>query len=198
MTGPTKLTQVVSRHDVRRWHQDAYPDATLERVAIKLGEEAGEVLRAIDRLLTLRGRGDVDELAAMVEAVRVGDVAVELGDLVIVATRLADLLGLDLHDAAIDRWLEVRQRSGPSAARSDEPDGEGQEHRRAAANGTGPQDVPARTCSSCGCTDVESCDTAAGPRWWVDWDLCSACDTEEPLPPVPLPGHGRSGRRGSL
>lgn len=32
-----------------------------------------------------------------------------------------------------------------------------------------------RACRACGCTDAAACITDAGPCWWVEGDLCSAC-----------------------
>jgi hypothetical protein len=35
-----------------------------------------------------------------------------------------------------------------------------------------------RRCRVCGCTELNACLTADGPCWWVEWDLCSACEGE--------------------
>ncbi len=39
-----------------------------------------------------------------------------------------------------------------------------------------------RACRLCGCTDDRACMTEAGPCWWVEADLCSACTPEEEGP----------------
>lgn len=31
-------------------------------------------------------------------------------------------------------------------------------------------------CRLCGCTETTACLTEAGPCWWVEPDLCSACE----------------------
>ncbi len=36
-----------------------------------------------------------------------------------------------------------------------------------------------RTCRVCGCTFFKPCITEAGPCWWAEWDLCSACVGKE-------------------
>jgi len=45
-----------------------------------------------------------------------------------------------------------------------------------------------RQCRICGCTDFSACQTVAGPCYWVEEDLCSACveleTAEEEDPPA--------------
>jgi hypothetical protein len=48
-----------------------------------------------------------------------------------------------------------------------------------------------RSCRGCGCTDARACRTPLGPCFWVEADLCSACDPVGPafsrpsrLPPM--------------
>ncbi len=36
-----------------------------------------------------------------------------------------------------------------------------------------------RTCRVCGCTNDTPCITSDGPCWWVEMDLCSACEKKE-------------------
>ena len=36
-----------------------------------------------------------------------------------------------------------------------------------------------RKCRVCGCVDLRACVTAAGPCYWVEPDLCSACAGKE-------------------
>lgn len=39
-----------------------------------------------------------------------------------------------------------------------------------------------RACRVCGCTEISACVTEAGPCWWVEGDLCSACAPAAPPP----------------
>jgi len=47
----------------------------------------------------------------------------------------------------------------------------------------GPPAPPgAQTCRVCGCWDYNACvDDFAGPCFWVEGDLCSACATEDQI-----------------
>lgn len=40
----------------------------------------------------------------------------------------------------------------------------------------------ARACRVCGCREHSACPDPRSPSgtcWWVEWDLCSACEAEE-------------------
>jgi hypothetical protein len=39
---------------------------------------------------------------------------------------------------------------------------------------------PIKACRVCGCTDDRACMTTAGPCYWVEDDLCSACSEKVP------------------
>lgn len=36
-----------------------------------------------------------------------------------------------------------------------------------------------RHCRVCGCSDFRACWTESGPCYWIEYDLCSACATED-------------------
>lgn len=38
-----------------------------------------------------------------------------------------------------------------------------------------------KVCRVCGCTDNNACITEVGPCWWVEEELCSACDNLEKI-----------------
>jgi len=79
--------------EVGPWQRTRWPmTATVERTAMKVGEEAGEVLGAV--IKCGEGRRTVE------------DVANELADVLITACACADLHGIDLQDAVSRRWNE--------------------------------------------------------------------------------------------
>ena len=43
-----------------------------------------------------------------------------------------------------------------------------------------------RKCRRCGCTDIDACvDFLLGPCWWTEEDLCSKCEKEMLMYPIP-------------
>lgn len=89
---------VLGRHD-REWrNQDGSPK-TLDQIAAKLGEEAGEAQGACIKLG--EQRTDKDWQAELRK---------ELGDVLVVVAVLAGRMGWTLDDLLLDRWATVRQR----------------------------------------------------------------------------------------
>lgn len=82
--------------EVVEW-QKQFPRSNLDKKGNKLGEECGEVCRAINRLD--EGRGTVEDLEG------------EIGDVLIVLAAICGLAKIDMHEAAMKRWNDdVSQR----------------------------------------------------------------------------------------
>lgn len=88
------------QREVGEWHSRVYANASLAAIGLKLGEEAGEVCGAVDRIIYEGGWE--------------GDLANEAGDVVIVLAALFARLGLDLELAVASRWEQVRHRHDES------------------------------------------------------------------------------------
>lgn len=84
------------QREVGDWHREVYANATLAMIGLKLGEEAGEVCGAVDRMIYQGGWRD--------------QLADEMGDVVIMLAALCARLGIDFDHAVSYRWEEVRHR----------------------------------------------------------------------------------------
>ena len=95
-----KLQRAVSAWSTRNFGGTDVVDAELS--ALGLGEEVGEVMRAL--IKRRQGiRGTHEEWTAELKK--------ELGDVVIKLCDVADRAGLDLAQCARDRWASVSQRN---------------------------------------------------------------------------------------
>jgi NTP pyrophosphatase (non-canonical NTP hydrolase) len=80
------------------WHIRRFPSQpSIERIALKLGEEAGELQSAV---LAYATKGDDGK----------GDVAEELADVLACLAVLARIFGVDLIDAGWDKLAELESR----------------------------------------------------------------------------------------
>lgn len=79
---------------INTWHRAKYPVVPIERVGLKLGEEAGEVQQAIDRIIWSDGA----DYSHMVE--EIGDVGIVL---CVLAGRFA---GKSLESIITERAIE--------------------------------------------------------------------------------------------
>lgn len=96
--------------DVIEWHDREWPSpdgtpAQLDRIALKLAEEVGELAGAIVK--HVQGRTDADWLANA--TAELGDVAIVL---MVLAGRLRETTGISLGAAIAERWGNVQQRRG--------------------------------------------------------------------------------------
>lgn len=84
------------QNKIGKWHRRKFGhDCPLGNIGNKLGEEAGEVCRALDRLIyakTWAAENDADE-----------NLEQELGDTLIVLMAIADRRSIDLERAAWNR-----------------------------------------------------------------------------------------------
>ena len=87
------------------WHRGKYPKAINADVAIKLGEEVGEVFKAIDRIHHPRSLEDDIHIVNHYENLRE-----EIGDVTIVLMVLAERYGLDFASLLADRIETVLKR----------------------------------------------------------------------------------------
>lgn len=78
------------------WRVSTYGDRSIEHRAMKLTEEAAEVVKVLTR--TAEGRP-------------AGDMAAELGDVFLTLCAVASKEGIDLEQAILARWQVVRQRT---------------------------------------------------------------------------------------
>ena len=81
--------------DSETWRVGTYGDRSIEHRAMKLTEEAAEVVKVLTR--TAEGRP-------------AGDMASELGDVFISLCSVASKAGIDLELAVIERWAQIRER----------------------------------------------------------------------------------------
>lgn len=92
----------VLQAELKTWHNRKYAGAPLERVGLKLGEEAGEVCRAIDRIIYSKTTTDDEHWRA--------ELTQEIGDVAIVLLVLCNRGGLDFETVVVDRAEEVMGR----------------------------------------------------------------------------------------
>lgn len=90
------------QEELRRWHLQKYDYAPIERIGLKLGEEAGEVQRCIDRIIHA-SPGIVRERWNR-------EMADEIGDTAIVLLILCARNGLDFEAIVRRRAAEVMAR----------------------------------------------------------------------------------------
>ena len=90
------------QEDLAQWHPRKYPDATDADVGVKLGEECGEVLQALDRIRYARVSADMQTLHKNLRD--------EIGDALIVLTVLCNRHGLDVQGVLMDRAEVVMKR----------------------------------------------------------------------------------------
>ena len=91
--------------EVVAWHRGKYPKAYSADVAVKLGEEVGEVFKAINRIAFVNRGADPVEIDAMYANLRE-----EIGDVTIVLMVLAERYGLDFAFLLADRIETVLER----------------------------------------------------------------------------------------
>ena len=87
--------------EVAAWHEREFPGALPEWLGLIVAEEAGEVARAMLKLMSnVRGGRDVwyPELKA------------ETADVLIALLALANRMGFDLEEAYRERWAVVSKR----------------------------------------------------------------------------------------
>jgi len=87
--------------EVAAWHRREFPEAIPEWLGLIVAEEAGEVCRAMLKLVSnVRGGPEVwyPELKA------------ESADVLTALLALADRMGFDLEEAFRERWAVVSQR----------------------------------------------------------------------------------------
>lgn len=83
---------------VGKWHHERYRGAPDAAVALKLAEEVGELIRAINGEIGVHDSADS------------GSVYDELGDVLIVATVIAHRHGWTIGDVLADRFATVAAR----------------------------------------------------------------------------------------
>lgn len=96
---PRTLYSVI--YELRGWTEWNFPDAEIRDHAIGLGEESGEVLRAILKRHQMI-RGTHEEWTA--------ELYKELGDVMIKVLGICIAEGVDVLDILADRWADIRLR----------------------------------------------------------------------------------------
>ena len=87
---------------ISAWHHAKYTHAPIERIGLKLGEEAGEVCRAIDRIIHAKTFADEDQWR--------NQLTEEIGDSVIVLMVLCARNNIDFEATVRSRAAEVMAR----------------------------------------------------------------------------------------
>lgn len=86
---------------VATWAKQNFPDDNRETVVLGLAEEVGEMARAaLKRYQGIRGTAQEWE----------AELRKEIGDVFIKLVHVAAIWDIDLEDAVLDRWYDVRKR----------------------------------------------------------------------------------------
>jgi hypothetical protein len=142
----------------------------------RLAEHTAEELRDAYRNALLRQAARPDTIVAT--CARCGDAI--LRDEVKVRTALGWVHARHVNGRRVEPGKErgegAAERPGPSAKPTRHAEPTASIRGRSKPPPRGPVAGPrGQRCRECGCTDARACMTDAGPCWWIEPDLCSAC-----------------------